>query len=329
MAVTILTEAELRECVSVGPDAIEAVEACFTWLAEGRVTMPPIMHIDVSEHGGEMDIKSAYVRGIDSFAVKIGSGFFGNPKLGLPSSSAMMVVVSAHTGFVEAVLLDNGYLTDVRTGAAGAVAAKYLAPRAVDTVGVIGAGAQARYQILALKQVRDFDRLLVHSRHGERLERYVVDMARTLETKVEQVDDPAELVRRSEIVVTTTPATAPVIEADWLHPGLHITAMGSDSGGKQELEAAVVGRADLVVCDSRAQCLQFGELREAVAMGAVSEAADIIELGELTSGRREGRSDDGQISVCDLTGTGVQDTAIALLACERAHTKGLGTRVEL
>jgi ornithine cyclodeaminase len=243
MTVTIVTEAELRQCVGLDEGLVEAIEDCFTWLAQGRVTMPPIMHIDVPEHNGVMDIKSAYVRGKPSFAIKVGSGFFDNHLLGLASSSAMMVVVSAETGFVEAVLLDNGYLTDLRTGAAGAVAARHLAPAKVDTVGVFGAGAQARYQVAALKLVRDFRRLLVRGQAPERVAPYLAEMAAELGVEAVEAGSAEELVRESQVVVTTTPSETPIVEAAWLHPGLHLTAMGSDTPAKQELEAGVLARA--------------------------------------------------------------------------------------
>jgi len=326
MTVTIVTEAELRQCVGLDEDLVEAIADCFTWLAQGRVTMPPIMHIEVPEHNGAMDIKSAYVRGEPSFAIKVGSGFFDNHRLGLPSSSAMMVVVSAESGVVEALLLDNGYLTDLRTGAAGAVAARHLAPAEVDTVGVFGAGAQARYQVAALKLVRDFRRLLVRGRAPERVARYRAEMAAELGVEVVEARSPEELVRESQVVVTTTPSESPIVEAGWLHPGLHLTAMGSDTPAKQELEAGVLARAELVVCDRAAQCLECGELRAAQEAGALAEG-EAIELGELTSGAKPGRTAGDQITVCDLTGTGVQDTAIALLALRRARARGLGTEI--
>ena len=327
MTVCIVTEAELRQCVGLDAEVLGTIEDCFTWLGEGRVTMPPIMHIDIPEHNGVMDITSAYVKGEPSFAIKVGSGFFDNHLRGLPSSSAMMVLVSAETGFVEALLLDNGYLTDLRTGAAGAVAARHLAPAAVDTVGVFGAGAQARYQVAALKMVRDFRRLLVRGRSPERLEAYIAEMAAELGVEVREAESPEELVRESQVVVTTTPAEAPIVEAAWLHPSLHLTAMGSDTPAKQELAAEVLARADVVVCDRASQCFECGELRAAKAAGALSETSQVIELGELTSGARRGRTAEHQVTVCDLTGTGVQDTAIALMAYRRARERGLGTEI--
>jgi ornithine cyclodeaminase len=143
--IAVLTKVEIQQCVAMDREAIAVVEDAFTHLAEGRVTLPPIVRIDVPEHEGEVDIKTAYVHGLDSFAIKIASGFFENYRLGLPTGSGMMVLVSAETGRPKAVLLDNGYLTEVRTGAAGAVAARYLACDSVETAGVIGSGMQARY----------------------------------------------------------------------------------------------------------------------------------------------------------------------------------------
>ena len=325
MKVTLLTEAELRRCVELDVEAIAAVEDAFTRLANGEAAMPPIVCVDIPEHRGEVDIKTAYVRGLDSFAVKIASGFFENYRFGLPSGSGMMVLVSARTGLPEALLLDNGYLTDVRTGAAGAVAARHLARTRVETVGIIGAGVQARYQALALRRVREFRRVLVWGRSRERAEAYAAEMAPRLGVEVVAASDAESVVRASDIMVTTTPSREPYLRAEWLHPGLHITAMGSDGPEKKELFADVLARADLVVCDSRTQCERLGELHHA---RPVPSGDRIVELGEITSGRRVGRTDDAQITVCDLTGTGVQDTAIALLAHRSAAGRGLGLQIE-
>ncbi len=329
MPVLILTESELRQCVDSNREALAAVENAFTALAHGKVEMPPIMHLEVSDHNGDVDIKSAYVRGLEHFAVKLGSGFFDNVKRGLPSSSAMMVLLSAETGICTAVLLDNGYLTDLRTGLAGAVAAKHLAPESVSTVGVVGTGAQARYQVRSLKLVREFDRLLVFGRNPGRLSAYIEAMRKHLGVDTQRAQSIRELVTESDLVVTTTPSTQALIRAAWLHPGLHITAMGSDLGGKQELEPQVLVGADLLVCDRQSQCATMGELQHAIAAGLISREAGVVELGLITSGQHPGRSSADQITVCDLTGTGVQDTAIAVLAFTRAQALGLGTKIEI
>lgn len=328
MKILILTEAEIRRCVALDEAALTAVADGFTRLAEGKAVMPPIMRIDVPEHNGEVDIKSAYLQGLDGFAVKMSSGFFDNPQRGLPSLGGMMILLSAKVGFPQALLLDNGYLTDVRTGLAGAIAAQYLAPQTVRTVGVIGAGAQARYQVRALALVRAFERVLVYGRSPDRAAAYVQEMTAVLGKEVVRAESIADVVRRSDVVVTTTPAKTPFLRAEWLHPGLHITAMGSDAEEKNELEAAVLARADLLVCDRKSQAFRLGEHHHALAAGVITEDAPVVELGELTAGRHPGRTGAAQITVCDLTGTGVQDTAIALLAYRRAQEQGLGMMIE-
>lgn len=328
MKITILTESEIRKCVGVDREALAVVEDGFKRLAEGKAVMPPIMRIDVPDNNGEVDIKTAYLQGLDSFAVKMSSGFFDNYKLGLPSLGGMMILLSAKIGFPEALLLDNGYLTDVRTGAAGALAANVLARDQIETAGVIGAGAQARYQMRFLKQVRDFKRLLVYSRSPAHVEPYIADMTPALGVEIVQAADPATVVGESDVVVTTTPAKAPYLQADWLHPGLHITAMGSDAEEKQELDADVLARADVLVCDRTSQAFRLGELHHGLAAGVIADDDSIVELGDIITGRRPGRQNDQQITVCDLTGTGVQDTAIALLAYRRARDMGLGQVIE-
>ena len=327
MAIVVLTEKELRSCVRLDQEAISAVADGFTSLASGEVTLPPIVRVDVPEHKGEVDIKTAYVRGFDSFAIKIASGFHDNYRLGLQTGSGMMIVVSAVTGYPEAVLLDNGYLTDVRTGAAGALAARYLAPKQVETAGVIGSGTQARYQMIALKQVRDFQRLMVYGIVPDQVEQYAAEMGSVLGVEILKAEDVETVVRNSEVVVTCTPAKEPYLKAEWLHPGLHITAMGTDAEDKQELYADALGRADLLVCDRKSQSFRLGEFHNGLEAGVLSPDDPIIELGDLTSGREPGRRSDEEITICDLTGVGVQDTAIARLAYRKAMEKNLGLRI--
>jgi len=327
--VAILTEAEIRDCVSMDQDAVEAVAQGFTCLAEGQATLPPVMRIDVAENHGEVDVKTAYIHGLDHFAIKVASGFLDNPLLGLPYGSGLMIVMSARTGFLEAILLDNGYLTDLRTGIAGAIAARHLARQRIETAGVIGSGMQARYQIRGLRLVRDFRRLMVYGIVPDQVQRYAEEMRQELGVEVAIAGHPEQVVRQSDFVVTTTPSREPYLKAEWLHPGLHITCMGSDAEHKQELYPDVLGRADRLACDRKSQCFRLGELHHALEAGVISEQSEIFELGELTSGRVPGRQRDDEITICDLTGVGVQDTAIALLAYERALGKGLGISIEV
>jgi ornithine cyclodeaminase len=316
MSVRILNENELRQVVGINAEALAAVEAAFSWLQQDRVDMPPIMHISAKDQNGDIDVKSAYVRGMPYVAIKIASGFYDNPAKGLPAGSAMMVLLNAETGFCEAVLLDNSYLTDLRTGLAGAVAAKYLAPSAVDTVGVIGTGVQARYQVECLALLRKFKNVLVWSRSREKAQTYAAEMTERHGLDVQVVDTPNDVVAASQVVITATASDRPLITAGALHAGLHITAVGADFPGKQELDPALLLQADKLVCDTLSQCRANGEIQHLLQDGELPAGLDIIELGELTIGTRKGRATDDEITVCDLTGTGVQDTAIANLAYE-------------
>lgn len=328
MGAIVLTESDLRDCLQLDGEAIDVVEQGFTRLAQGGVDMPPIMRVEVPENNGEVDTKTAYVPGFEGMAVKMSSGFFNNAELGLPSLSGMIVLLSTKTGFPLAVMLDNGYLTNVRTGAAGAVVAKHLAPEPVERVGVIGAGAQARYQMIALKQVRDFSTLRVTDIIPQSARTYAEEMEERLGVEILVEEGPEAVVTNSQVVVTTTPSKQPYLRAEWLHPGLHITSMGADAEGKQELFAEALASADRLVCDRKSQCFRLGELHHGLEVGLISEKDPISELGEITSGQAPGRQDPEEITICDLTGTGVQDTVIASLAYQRATEAGLGLEID-
>ncbi len=308
--IQIVTEAELRAVVGLDLTIIDVIEQGFAALAKGGVVMPPILSMDLHDANGEVDVKTAYVPGLDGFAIKVSPGFFDNPKLGLPSLNGLMILFSAKTGLVEALFLDNGYLTDIRTAAAGAVAARHLAPAHVETAGAIGTGVQARLQMQAAHLVRPFARVLVHGRDMDKARTCAADLASALGITAEAIADPAALVAKSQLVVTTTPARTPVLKADWLHPGLHITAMGSDQTGKHEIEPAALMAADAYICDRVSQCEVSGELEAALASGLWSKGTP-AELGEVITGAKPGRTTPDAITICDLTGTGVQDTAIA------------------
>ncbi len=325
--IKILTERELRDAVSLDIQAVDIVEQAFAALARGGVIMPPILSMAIEEKHGEVDVKTAYVPGMDSFAIKASPGFFDNPTKGLPSLNGLMILFDSDTGIVKAVLLDNGYLTDIRTAAAGAVAARHLAPGSPDTVGIIGAGLQADLQLRALALVRPFQRVLVWARDAGRGAEYARRMSDALGVPVTVAGTAEQCVRESQVVVTTTPARSPVIQAAWLQPGQHVTAMGSDSPDKNELDPGIIAAVDRFVCDRRSQSLAQGELRAAVAAGAVGEDFPATELGEIIIGDKSGRTNDSMTTVCDLTGTGVQDTAIANHANRAALDKGAGTTI--
>jgi ornithine cyclodeaminase len=326
--VKILTEAELRGLVQLDLEAVDCIERAFAVLAGGDVVMPPILSMAIAPFNGEVDVKTAFVPGIDSFAIKVSPGFFDNPKLGLPSTSGLMVLFSARTGMLEALLLDNGYLTDVRTAAAGAVAARHLARADASSACILGAGCQARLQLKALCLVRPIRTAMVWARDVSKAEAAAADMTKELGIDVSVAHDPASAVGAADVIVTTTPATSPVLEAGWLRPGQHVTAMGSDQHTKNELEPACLVKVDLYVPDRLSQTRILGELRSAIAAGLIPAETDFAELGTIVSGAAPGRTAPDQITIADLTGTGVQDTAIATHARLRASHAGLGTNLE-
>jgi len=323
--VFVLSEADLRGLVDVDSDAMDVVERAFVKLAAGDIVMPPILSMEIPDANGEVDVKTAYIPGFDGFAIKVSPGFFDNPKLGLPSLNGLMIVFSATTGLVDALLLDNGYLTDVRTAAAGGVAARVLAPETVTTAGVIGTGVQARLQIKAAHLARPFSKVLVWGRDGEKAAACAHDIAADLGIEAVAEPDPARLVAESQLVVTTTPASEPVLNADWLHPGLHVTAMGSDQGGKNEIDPRVFTHLSAYVPDRISQCETLGELRSALAAGTIAGTDGIDELGAVIADPAKGRTSADDITLCDLTGTGAQDTAIASFALKLARAAGAGT----
>ena len=323
--IRVLTESDLRAVVGFGADELSTVESAFPLISSGRATMPPIMRIDVPEHNGEIDVKSAHLPGHPGIAVKISAGFFDNPSKGLPSLGGLMMVLDSETGVPKAALFDTGVLTDLRTGLAGAVAARHLARAGATTAGILGAGTQARVQLEALLLVRSIDRAVVWARRREQAVAFQRWADENLGLRVEPVATPSEAAF-ADILVTTTPSTVPLVTADMLHPGIHVTAVGSDAEHKQEVAADAIRSADRVVCDSIDQSGRLGELRSALAAGF--DATDVIELGAVIGGTAAGRLAESDITICDLTGTGAQDTAIAGLAVRRCAEAGLGVEIE-
>ena len=323
----VLREPEIRRLLDPA-SSLQAVEEAFTAYATGGAELPAVIHLNVPESRGEIHVKAGHLRGSSHYAVKIASGFYDNPAKGLPQNGGMVLVFDAHTGVPAALLLDNGFITEQRTGSAGAVAAKHLARRDARVVGVVGCGNQARYQLASLALVRPFREVRIFGRRLERAracaDELAGDPAMPRECRFAAVSSVREAVEGADIVITVTASREPLVEAAWLSPGMHITAVGSDGPDKQELHIDVLRRADLVVADSKAQCLRLGEIHHAVASGTIPESKVACELGEITAGRHPGRRHDSEITVCDLTGVGVQDIAAAAVVLSRARAAGLG-----
>ena len=328
MSILVLTEQEIRQTVSM-PEAMVSMEEAFAALARGEARLPDVIGLEVPEVDGEIHVKGAHIQGAPYVVFKAASGFWQNPASGLPTSSGLMLAFDAATGFPAALLLDNGYLTDLRTGAAGGVAANFLANPVLDKVTVIGSGAQARYQLRALAVVRQLDgRVAVWGRNREHAEAYAREMVAELDADVSVAPDIEAALRNTDLVITATPSREPLIRAGWLPRGVHINAVGSDAPDKQELDVGVLARADIIIADRLSQCLRLGEIHHAVDAGVIGADDVTGELGELIVGQVPGRTAEDQFTVCDLTGVGVQDAAIASLVLNKAEEMGLGSLLE-
>ncbi len=321
--VRLLFEADIRSLV--GPkEALGAVRNAFAKLARREAVLPGVLGIEIPETRTEAHVKGAFLRGSPSFSVKAASGSYDNPSRGLPVSGGLVLVFDAVTGFPSAILFDNGYLTDLRTGAAGALAADLLAKKEVERVGIVGVGTQARYQLAALLGVRQPTTVLAYGRSTAKTAAYAREVESRHNVRVTVAPTLEKAVRGSDIVITVTPSTVPLVQAEWVLDGTHITAVGSDSPEKRELDVRVLQKADKIVADHLEQCLRLGEIHHGVEAGVLAREDVYAELGEIAAGMKPGRESDEEITIADLTGVGVQDAAMAHLVAEEARRRGLG-----
>lgn len=295
---------------------IQCIEEAFVALSDGSATVPPVGHLGFSQPPGDMHIKYGYVKDDPFYVVKIASGFYENQAMGLPNNNGMMLVFNAKTGMPECLLQDEGYLTDLRTALAGAVAAKHLGPEQVEAIGIIGTGVQARMQLEILSWITDCKKVFVYGRSADKSKQYQADMNEQ-GFSVHICQTPAEVAAHCNLITTTTASQIALLSASDIRPGTHITAMGADAPGKQELDPEILNRASLVACDSKDQCLHHGETQFAVTKGLIREE-EVTEIGELVKTPFERTEDD--TTVADLTGIATQDIKIASFVLEHLES---------
>lgn len=303
-----LTRTEIEALIDLPRTAL-MIEDAYRATSLGQVNLPPVGHITFPQQNADCHIKFGHLQGAPTFVIKVAKGFPNNQDKELQTGNGLVLVMSADTGQVEAVLHDEMVLTDIRTGLGGAIASRLLARKDSKRILVVGTGPQAQRQIEAhaalLSNKMSFE---VWGRNAERADSLVArlapicDIARAinLETAVQQAD----------IVVTATGSAVPLIMSDWVNAGTHITAVGADAPGKQELDIALVGRADILAVDLVAQCLDHGEESHAAKEGLIA-AQDLQEIGRLLSISTPIRTDAMQITIADLTGIAAQDIAMA------------------
>lgn len=316
MPVRVLSRADVRHLISVA-DAFAVVREAFIAADRGRAVMPRPFELHLPDREGELHVKGPYLLGAPVFAVKAATGFYRNSQLGLPVSSGMTLVYDAGTGMLRLLILDGGLLTELRTAAAGALAAGLLARPDARTAAVIGTGGQARYQLQALLEVRRVREVAVYGR------RRVQDMALP-GVQILAAATVRDAVADADIVITATSSTGPLLRPEWLAAGVHVTAVGSDMPHKQELDPQVLAAADKYVPDSIEAARTSGELHHAVEAGVFDVGSVYGELAALASGRPAGRTRDDELTVADLTGLGIQDAAVAAFVAGRAEELGAG-----
>lgn len=314
---TVVSADRIRAALNVA-EAVIAIEEGFAAYSSARARVPPVGYLGFDQPRGDCHIKFGHIAGADEFVIKVATGFYENPSRGLPSGNGFMVLLSARTGEPQVLLDDGGYLTDIRTAIAGLIAAKHLAPARPKGIGILGAGVQARAQLEHLLGHFGSCPVRVWARNGRSAAAVVAETAaKGYEAAVAAT--VRELCNECDLIVTTTASNAPLIDAAWIRPGTHITAVGADAKGKQELDPHVLAAADIRVVDSIEQCVDHGEAAHAVAAHLVTPG-ELVELGSIVSGARAGRTQPTQVTVADLTGLAVQDIQIARCVWKRLQS---------
>lgn len=299
----------LVEIKSVLPkvDLMKEIEAGFVAYTRGDVVVPPVGELQFESPPGDVHIKYGYIKNDDVYVIKIASGFPRNSDRGLPNGNGMMLVFNQKTGEPMAILKDEAHLTDVRTAVAGAICAKYLSPKIVNNIGIVGTGLQAKMQLEYLNSIIDCKNVIVWGRRETSLLKYQSEM-KNAGFEITTTTDINDVMDNCQLIVTCTSSETPLLSR--VKPGTHITAMGSDTLTKQELVPSILTQADLVVADSKSQCDVRGEIHQALKSNDFS-MDDVVELGDIISGKTTGRTSDSQITIADLTGVAVQDIQIS------------------
>lgn len=309
----ILYKKDLFNALNI-PSLIKSLEEGFMMYSQGETVIPPVASLHFTHPPGECHIKYGYAQNNPYYVVKIASGFPENSQLGIPSCNGLMLLFSKKTGKPVCFLLDEGYLTDLRTAASGAIASKYLAPSHIHGIGIIGTGAQSYFQLKLLSYVTSCRKAFIWGRDFTKAQKLAKhpDLREFTITPIPSLD---ELAAHCNLLVTTTSSSYPLLRKEHIRPGTHITAIGADDTGKQELDPMIFEKADRIVVDSRSQCSLFGDTSYALKAHIIADK-DMKELGEIIHSPLLRRSSDQEITIADLTGIAIQDLQIASLAYE-------------
>ncbi|TLP62684.1 ornithine cyclodeaminase family protein [Parasedimentitalea maritima] len=314
-----LHKSEIQGLLDLSTGA-KAIRQAYIAQAQGCVQVSEVTYLGFEEVNGDCHVKSGHIDGSEGFVVKIATGFYNNPSQGLASSNGLNLLFCAKTGQTLALLKDEGWLTDIRTGLGGALTTLALARADFSRVLIVGAGLQAEHQARCLQHLSSNPGITfeIWARRPDQAEQ-TAQRLRSDGIEASAASDLQEACKQADVIITTTPTKTPLVQSSWVAPGTHITAIGADCPGKQELEADLVLRADLCLCDLAAQSLSHGEFQTAAAAGKLS-AKTVIPIGAVLSDDHPGRTNDAQITIADLTGLAVQDAAVSLSVYRAAQT---------
>lgn len=323
METLLLSYEDVLSIVSM-KDVIETVEEGYVAFDQGQVLQPDVVSMEVDKHNGETDIKACYNAGNEIVSVKVASGFWDNVKnYQISTMQGTVLLIDGRNG-LPVCIMDGALITNYRTGAAGAISAKYLAKKNAKSLGVIGAGGQARMQVMAMKEVLPIETVKVFSPVEAELKPYKDYIESKLQIEVILCSSPEEAVKEVDIAISTTPATQYWVGKNAIAKGTHIVAVGADMPGKNEWDPELFRKAK-VVTDSSPQCVSRGETRNALVKGIMTEEAIYGEVGEIIGGLKAGRENDEEITIFDTTGMAIQDNVTAVKIYEVAKSLGYGT----
>lgn len=322
MTLLLLNEDELRQTLNLS-DILTSVEKAFIASGERRVTIPGDFQMNLPDMYGTVDVKGAYLQDAPYYIIKVGNHFRHNPEINLPAKNGLIVVFDAATGFPAAILLDNGYLTNVRIGVTGALAAKYLANPTASRVAVIGTGRQAYIQLKALLASRPVSLVRVWGHTPLEADLYARRMVEDHDVNIEIAETVAEALRDAQIIIAAARAPEPLLDGNWLQPGAHLTVANTDSQTRQ-LIPNVFAKTQVIIAGHP----NGSDIQHAVASGVITAGQIRGNLSELIQGRVDGRASPRQTTLADLSGLDWQDAVVATLALEKALFLGLGQRLD-
>jgi len=303
---------------------LKVVEEAFRQHGLKKVQMPSKLYLYFKNHNGDLRTMPAYLEEQDITGVKIVNVHPDNPKKGLPTVMALVILNSTQTGAPLAIM-DGTYLTDMRTGAVGGIAVKHLARKNSKTVGFVGTGNQARTQLLAINEIIDIQEIKATSSSEKQTLDFKDYMEKLIECEI-TVKKTIKEVCDCDILVTTTPSREPIVLEQWISEGTHINAIGADAPGKEELDPRILKRASIVV-DDISQASHSGEINVPISKGLLTEKDIFCELGEVITGKKKARTKDSDITVFDSTGLAIQDIATANMVYQKALKENMGIRL--